>query len=212
MRTPEPTTGPRSTATACSGRPTRSGSSSQKTIAVAHGFVLCATDEIGFSSEDIPNTIGILNNLGRFPELTDRVQQGLLNELLLGRLMTRPTGFVTDARFHVDDGDINSPSTIDASNLYYQGISQGGILGGALTAISPDFTRAYLGVPAMNYSVLLPRSIDFDEYELVLDPSLSRPDDEAAVAVADPDALGSLRAQRLCAPHDRQPAAEHAAA
>ena len=115
--------------------------------------------------------IGILSNLGRFPELTDRVQQGLLNELLLGRLMTRPTGFVTDDAFHVDANDINSPSTIDESNLYYQGISQGGILGGALTAISPDFTRAYLGVPAMNYSVLLPRSIDFDQYEAILDPS-----------------------------------------
>ena len=151
------------------------GSSSQKTIAVVHGFVLCATDEIGFSSEDVPNTIGILGNLARFPELTDRVQQGLLNELLLGRLMTRPTGFVTDARFHVDANDINSPSTIDESNLYYQGISQGGILGGALTAISPDFTRAYLGVPAMNYSVLLPRSIDFDQYELILNPSYPDP-------------------------------------
>ena len=157
--------------TVCSDRRARSARPRQKTIAVAHGFVLCATDEIGFASEDIPNTIGILNNLGRFPELTDRVQQGLLNELLLGRLMTRPTGFVTDDAFHVDANDINSASTIDESNLYYQGISQGGILGGALTAVSPDFTRAYLGVPAMNYSVLLPRSIDFDEYELVLDPS-----------------------------------------
>ena len=151
------------------------GSSSQKTIAVAHGFVLCATDEIGFASEDVPNTIGILNNLARFPELTDRVQQGLLNELLLGRLMIRPSGFVTDPAFHVDPNDVNSPSTIDPSNLYYQGISQGGILGGALTAVSPDFTRAYLGVPAMNYSVLLPRSIDFDEYELVLNPSYPDP-------------------------------------
>ena len=151
------------------------GSSSQKTIAVVHDFVLCATDQIGFASEDVPNTIGILNNLARFPELTDRVQQALLNELLLARLMTRPTGFVTDARFHVDANDINSASTIDPSNVYYQGISQGGILGGAFTAISPDVTRSYLGVPAMNYSVLLPRSIDFDEYELVLNPSYPDP-------------------------------------
>ena len=34
-------------------------------------------------------------------------------------------------------------------------------MGGALTAVSPDFTRAELGVGAMNYSVLLPRSVDF---------------------------------------------------
>src|SRR5262249_60200524 len=45
--------------------------------------------------------------------------------------------------------------------LLYNGNRQGGIMGGALTAVSPDFTRASLGVPAMNYSVLLPRSVDF---------------------------------------------------
>ena len=52
-------------------------------------------------------------------------------------------------------------------------------MGGALTAVTPDFTRASLGVPAMNYSVLLPRSVDFDPFAGVLYPSypdeLSRP-------------------------------------
>jgi hypothetical protein len=161
------------------GSANEAGSASQRLLAVNHGFVVCATDEIGFASEDIPNTIGILQDLGRFPELTDRVQQGLLNELLLGRLMIRPTGFASHAAFHVDGATLGSPSTIDPSKLYYSGISQGGILGGALTAVSPDFTRAYLGVPAMTYSVLLPRSVDFDTYELIFNPSypdeLARP-------------------------------------
>ena len=53
---------------------------------------------------------------------------------------------------------------IDDIELYYQGSSQGGIMGGALTAVDPDFTRAVLNVPAMNYSVLLPRSVDYDEF------------------------------------------------
>ena len=68
---------------------------------------------------------------------------------------------------------------IDTSKLYYNGNSQGGILGGALTAVSPDFTRASLGVPAMGYSTLLTRSIDFDTYAPILYPAypneLSRP-------------------------------------
>ncbi len=68
---------------------------------------------------------------------------------------------------------------IDTSKLYYNGNSQGGILGGALTAVSPDFTRASLGVPAMGYSTLLTRSIDFDAYSPILYPAypneLSRP-------------------------------------
>ena len=155
------------------------GSSPQRTLAQEHNFVFCATDEIGFAEGDVPNTIGILQNLGRFPQLTDRSQQGLLNELLLGRLMDNPDGFLSDAAFHADATDVNSPPVIDTSKLYYNGNSQGGILGGALTAVSPDFTRASLGVPAMGYSTLLTRSIDFDTYASILYPAypneLSRP-------------------------------------
>ena len=68
------------------------GSSPQRTLAQAHNFVFCATDEIGFAEGDVPNTIGILQNLAGSRELTDRPQQGLLNELLLGRLMDNPDG------------------------------------------------------------------------------------------------------------------------
>jgi hypothetical protein len=68
---------------------------------------------------------------------------------------------------------------IDTSNLYYDGNSQGGIMGGALTALSPDFTRAALGVAGMRYSLLVPRSVDFDQFAELLYPNypdeLSRP-------------------------------------
>ena len=37
-------------------------------------------------------------------------------------------------------------SVIDTSNLYFEGISQGAIMGGALTALSPDFKRSVLNV------------------------------------------------------------------
>jgi hypothetical protein len=164
------------------GRAAEVASAPQKTLARAHGFVFCATDEIGFSNADIPNTIGILGDLGRFPELTDRVQQGFLNELYLGRLMINPAGFTSNAAFHVDGTSTASPPVIDTARLYYNGNSQGGILGGALTAVSPDFTRASLGVPAMNYHVLLPRSIDFATYEVFL--KASYPDElERALAL-----------------------------
>ena len=151
----------------------------QRTLAQAHNFVFCATDEIGFASEDVPNTVGILQNMGRFPELTDRTQQGLLNELLLGRLMDNPSGFLSHPAFHVDAADVSSAPVIDTSKLYYNGNSQGGILGGSLTAVSPDFTRASLGVPGMGYSTLLTRSIDFEAYSGILYPNypneLARP-------------------------------------
>jgi hypothetical protein len=153
------------------GDATQVNATSQKTLAQAHGFVFCGTDTIGFSTSDVPNIIGILQNLGDFPELTDRVQQGMLNTLLLGRLMIHPQGLTSHAAFHVDSNDIASASTINTRRLYYNGNSQGGILGGAITAVAPDFTRAALGVPAMTYSVLLQRSIDFDVYAQILEPS-----------------------------------------
>src|ERR1044072_9335538 len=57
--------------------------------------------------------------------------------------------------------------------------SQGGILGGAMTAVAPDWTRASLGVPAMGYSTLLTRSIDFATSSPILYPAypdeISRP-------------------------------------
>jgi hypothetical protein len=84
--------------------------------------------------------------------------------------MISPTGFTSDPAFH-QDGTLESGSVLNTSHLFYNGNSQGGIMGGALTAVAPDFTRAALGVPAMNYSVLLPRSVDFDPFAAVLYPS-----------------------------------------
>src|SRR5918993_1478629 len=48
---------------------------------------------------------------------------------------------------------------------------QGGIMGGGLTAVAPDFDRAVLGVPGMNYSTLLQRSVDFDAYAAISYPN-----------------------------------------
>jgi hypothetical protein len=146
------------------------GSGPQRTLSQAHDIVQCATDEIGMSESDLPSAIAATQNLSVFNRLTDRLQQGLLDELYLGRAMISASGFTTNAAFH-QDGTLATPSVLNISHLYYNGNSQGGIMGGALTAVSPDFTRASLGVPAMNYSVLLPRSVDFDEFAALLYPT-----------------------------------------
>jgi hypothetical protein len=135
----------------------------QKDLANDHGFILCATDEIGMASSDLANTLGILGDLSRFPELADRLQEGLLTELFLGRLMINPAGFGSNVAFHADGTGATS-SVINTQRLFYDGNSQGGIMGGALAAVAPDFDRAALGVPAMRYSILLPRSVDYDAF------------------------------------------------
>ncbi len=151
----------------------------QNELANTYGFVMCATDEIGMSGGDLSNTLGILSDLSRFPELADRLQQGLLNELFLARLMIHPGGLLDHVAFHTDGATLGSPGVIDPTEVYYEGSSQGGIMGGALTALAPDFTRSVLNVPAMNYSVLLPRSIDYDQFGALLSgfytDALSRP-------------------------------------
>jgi hypothetical protein len=141
----------------------------QRTLGNRFNIVSCGTDEIGLSSADIPLALTVLMEMGKFPQIADRLQQGLLNEMLLGRLMISDGGFEDSPAFHVDEtGSVGaSPYVIDPSRLYYNGNSQGAIEGGALAATSPDVTRASLGVGGMNYSVLLNRSVDFDQYASV---------------------------------------------
>jgi hypothetical protein len=135
-------------------------------MANEHDFVFCATFWAGMSNPDIPNAVSVLQDISRMPTIADRLQQGMLNFLYLGRLMRHPQGLAADAAFRSAGRPL-----LDTSDLFFDGNSQGGIMGGALTAFAPDYTRAVLGVPAMNYSVLLPRSVDFDTYALIFDPA-----------------------------------------
>jgi hypothetical protein len=151
-------------------------SGAERSLSARHNIVQCATDEIGMAEQDVPVAATALQNLSNFPKIADRLQQGLLDELYLGRAMISPSGFATSEAFH-ENGTLTTPSVLNIKHLYYNGNSQGGIMGGALTAIAPDFTRASLGVPAMNYSVLLDRSSDFDTYAEILYPNY--PDEEA---------------------------------
>ncbi len=130
-----------------------------KSMAFEHNMIFCATDWIGFSTGDLASVLLILQDVNNFPKMADRTQQGFVNFMYLGRAMRHLSGFATNSAFQ-----IGGHSLIDNSALFYDGNSQGGILGGALTALAPDFNHAVLGVPGMNYSTLLRRSSDFAPY------------------------------------------------
>jgi hypothetical protein len=152
-------------------------------MANEHNFVFCATEWIGMACSDVtdptnpqallaealagnlpqspncdvPNVVTILHDLSNFPTLTDRVQQGMLDFMFLGRAMIHPNGFETNDAFK-----FNGHRVFDGTHrLFYDGNSQGGIIGGSLIAVEPDLNRGVLGVPGMNYSTLLTRSTDF---------------------------------------------------
>ncbi len=149
-----------------------------------HDFVFCATEEAGMACAtdtpptdpsqllaeaqkgvlpetpncDIPNVVTAISDLSRFNTMIDRLQEGMLAELYLGRLEGHPGGFVSDPAFKNAGGQ---PVIDTSSQVYYDGNSQGGIMGGAVAALMVDGTRATIGVPGMNYSTLLQRSTDF---------------------------------------------------
>jgi len=106
---------------------------------------------------DYQTVVGIEHDLSNFPKLADRVQQGMLNFLYLARLMIHPLGFNSSTAFQIAGGK----PMIDTTQAYYDGNSQGGIIGGALMSVFVDGNRGVLGVPGMNYSTLLQRSTDF---------------------------------------------------
>ena len=141
------------------------GAGNVKAMAQEHNFVFCATPWVGMSQEDIPNVATILLDLSNFPSLADRVQQSMVNFMYLGRAMLHAQGFNANPAFQVG---LPPRGAIDRTRLFYDGNSQGGIIGGSLTAVAPDFERAVLGVPAMNYSTLLRRSVDFDSYAALM--------------------------------------------
>jgi hypothetical protein len=141
-------------------------------LAGALGFVACATDWSGMSAEDLANVADLSKDLSRFPTLADRNQQGFLNFMFLGRLLVHPQGFDAHPAFG---------GAIDTRRLFYAGGSQGGILGGALTAVAPDFERSALIVPAMNFSLLLARSTQFGRFAQVLLPSYPGPIEQSLI-------------------------------
>ncbi|NLA34193.1 MAG: hypothetical protein GX868_00705 [Actinobacteria bacterium] len=133
-------------------------------IAATNNMMYCATNWIGMSEDDLANAVKVLGNLSSFGTLADRTQQGILNTLFLARLMRHEQGFAAGAEFAATNG----APILDTTEVYYDGNSQGGIIGGAATAVSTEWTKAVLGVPGMNYSLLLSRSVDFDEYFTLL--------------------------------------------
>ncbi|HMC70003.1 MAG TPA: hypothetical protein VKJ07_12680, partial [Mycobacteriales bacterium] len=95
-------------------------------MANEHNLVYCATNWIGLSQEDIGNAVSVLGDLSRFPTIADRLQQGILDTLFLGRLMTGGGGFVSNAAFQAQGTPV-----IDTRELFFDGNSEGGIMGGA---------------------------------------------------------------------------------
>jgi hypothetical protein len=153
------------------GEGSQTGGSFNRKIANDHKFIFFGTSLAGMSSEDVESAAAALTNLNRFPFMADRLHQGILEYLLLARSMRERLP---------DHEEMTSRSiNVNADELFYSGISQGGIFGGTYMALSTDVTYGHLGVPGQNYSTLLHRSVDFDPYLAIMKNTYSAAIDQA---------------------------------
>ena len=145
---------------------------------VADDLMGCATDWVGMSDNDVGNVVRNLNDMSTWSTQVDHMLQGFVNFQFLGRLINSPDGLVTDPAFQ--DGGGNP--LFKTNDCHYMGYSQGGIMGGAVSAVSTEWTRVILGVPGMDYGgLLLQRSVDWDQFAAIFDTAYADPVDQQVV-------------------------------
>jgi hypothetical protein len=144
---------------------------------VTRNLMGCATDWVGMSEHDIGNVARNLQDMSTFDTQVDHMLQGFVNFQFLGRLINSDSGFVTDPAFNSGGQPL-----FETHDAHFMGYSQGGIMGGAASALSNEWTRAILGVPGMNYAgLLLNRSIDWNTFKSVFNVSYKGPVEQQLV-------------------------------
>ncbi len=141
------------------------------------GFIAVATDWAGLSASDTL-TAGLgLSDLNYLPTLTDRLQQALVNAMVLYR--TARAQFGAHEAFAV-----SGRSALDASRAYYYGISLGGIMGTSFLGYSPDCDRGVVNVAGGNWGMLLQRSSNFRGFDFAFGDYDNRIDRQVLLALS----------------------------
>lgn len=149
-------------------------------VGATAGIGFCALDYLGMSTSDVPVVIETLAELSGFRTQADRLQQGHLAFLVLGRLLASDAGFATDPAFQ----DAAGGPAFSAERISFLGASQGGILGGPASALTDDWTQTVFAVGGIGYNLLLERSSNWPQFAEVFD-------------VAYPDAIDQIIAIEL---------------
>jgi hypothetical protein len=114
------------------------------------------TDWIGRAVDDAQFLASsLVMDANQYAIPTERIQQAQVNVLTLARLI-RAGGLSA-----LPDLALGGKPLVDASRVYYYGISEGGIQGGTFLALTPDVDRGALNVPCGFWSSFFWRSSDF---------------------------------------------------
>ncbi len=116
--------------------------------------VLVATDWIGLSSGDRDLIISeVLTDLSRVSLVTDRLVQSHVNNLTLVEAVIEGIEGVE----------------VDPEQVWYYGISLGGIQGASQVALSDRISLAVLAVPGAGWTNMIQRSVHFEELDQLID-------------------------------------------
>ena len=134
-------------------------------------YIAGGTDWRGFSlGIPGPDSLSLLANVigvpatghkfNNFNALPNRLKQGVVNTLVLSRMMA--SGFFN--RLPAFQRTAGNPATgvfTPGTEAFYFGVSLGGIYGTMFAALNQDVIRHNIDVPAMNFSILQQRSTQF---------------------------------------------------
>jgi hypothetical protein len=127
-------------------------------MADRYGWILYASGWTGFKAADSPGIALMLAlDPSDFAFIPEGTHQGMVEFMLGMRAVTGP--MASDPALTFDGQQV-----VDPERKFYYGNSQGGILGSAYLAWSPDISRGVLGVGGGPYSLLLTRSRDFEDF------------------------------------------------
>lgn len=123
--------------------------------------VVVGTDLRGMSEVDVANVALSLNDANQGHAIFDVLVQGMVNHVALVQIARGP---MAATLFQKPGGG----QMVDPNTFHYYGISQGGIMGTTVCAIDPVIEKCVLQVGAINYSLLLERSLDWPQYRTTL--------------------------------------------
>ncbi len=124
-----------------------------------HKMVVVAVDWWGMSVPDVTVVVDdLLNNMDQTMRFTDRVHQGMMNQIALEYVVKHTLGSLPQLQ-------IGGVPVFNPDELYYYGNSQGHILGGVFFSLSRFIDRGVLGVGGMGFfSLIAPRARPFITY------------------------------------------------
>ncbi|MCC6748053.1 MAG: hypothetical protein IT371_10370 [Deltaproteobacteria bacterium] len=125
-------------------------------------MVAISTPWVGLSEPDLGRIAQrVVTDYSRLPQVTDRLYQAQLNLHVLGRLVQGE--FLKDAALALQ----GSPTT-DGAERYYFGVSNGGIQGVVVAALSTEVERFVFNASAGWWSLMLQRSSDFEAFTVLM--------------------------------------------